>query len=39
MVLIELNELDFQLRVTRPWERDPGLYVELIARAKRICVL
>jgi len=28
----KLNELDFQLRVTRPWERDPSTYVNMIAR-------
>jgi hypothetical protein len=28
----KINELDFQLRVTRPWERDPSTYVDMIAR-------
>ena len=28
----KLNELDFQLRVTRPWNRDPSTYVDMIAR-------
>ena len=32
LVRAKLNELDFQLRVTRPWERDPGTYVDMIAR-------
>jgi hypothetical protein len=27
-----LNALDFQLRITRPWERDPSTYVDMIAR-------
>ncbi len=28
----KLNELDFQLRVTRPWERDPSTYANMVAR-------
>jgi hypothetical protein len=32
LVRAKLNELDFQLRVTRPWARDPGTYVDMIAR-------
>lgn len=32
LVRAQLNDLDFQLRVTRPWERDPGTYVDMIAR-------
>ncbi len=32
LVRAKLNELDFQLRVTRPWERDPGTYVDMISR-------
>jgi hypothetical protein len=28
----KLNELDFQLRITRPWERDPSTYVDRIGR-------
>jgi hypothetical protein len=32
LVRAKLDELDFQLRVTRPWERDPGTYVDMIAR-------
>jgi hypothetical protein len=32
LVRAKLNELDFQLRITRPWERDPGTYVDMIAR-------
>jgi hypothetical protein len=32
LVRAKLNELDFQLRVIRPWERDPGTYVDMIAR-------
>lgn len=32
LVRAKLNEMDFQLRVTRPWERDPGTYVDMIAR-------
>ena len=28
----KLNELDFQLRVTKPWERDPSMYVDMISR-------
>lgn len=32
LVRAKLNDLDFQLRVTRPWERDPGTYVDMIAR-------
>ncbi|UCE40193.1 MAG: DUF885 family protein [Candidatus Aminicenantes bacterium] len=33
LVKAKLNELDFQLRVTRPWARDPGTYVDIIAKA------
>jgi hypothetical protein len=33
LVRAKLNELDFQLRVTRPWARDPGTYVDRIAWA------
>jgi hypothetical protein len=32
LVRAKLNELDFQLRVTRPWARDPGSYVDMVAR-------
>lgn len=32
LVRAKLNELDFQLRITRPWARDPGTYVDWIAR-------
>jgi hypothetical protein len=32
LVRAKFNELDFQLRVTRPWERDPGTYVDLVSR-------
>lgn len=28
----KFNELDFQLRVTRPWNRDPSTYVDRVAR-------
>lgn len=28
-----LNDLDFQHRVVRPWQRDPGLYVDAVRRA------
>jgi uncharacterized protein (DUF885 family) len=28
----KINELDFQLRVIRPWQRDPGTYVDRITR-------
>ncbi len=28
----KINELDFQLRITRPWERDPSTYVDMISR-------
>lgn len=33
LVRAELNGLDFDHRVVRPWQRDPGLYVDLIRRA------
>jgi len=32
LVLTQLNALDFDFRVSRPWERDPGYWVDLIAR-------
>ena len=32
LVRAKFNDLDFQLRVTRPWGRDPGTYVDMIAR-------
>jgi len=32
LVRAKFNELDFQLRVTRPWERDPGTYVDMVSR-------
>lgn len=32
LVRAKFNDLDFQLRITRPWERDPGTYVDRIAR-------
>jgi hypothetical protein len=32
LVRAKLNELDFQLRVARPWERDPGTYVDMVYR-------
>jgi hypothetical protein len=32
LVRAKLDDLDFQLRITRPWERDPGTYVDMIAR-------
>ena len=32
LVRAEFDKLDFRLRVTCPWERDPGLYVDMIAR-------
>jgi hypothetical protein len=32
LVLAQLNALDFDLRVSRPWERDPGYWVDMIAR-------
>jgi hypothetical protein len=32
LVRAKFNELDFQLRVTRPWARDPGTYVDMVAR-------
>jgi hypothetical protein len=33
LVRAELNGLDFDHRVVRSWQRDPGLYVDLIRRA------
>lgn len=33
LVRAELNGLDFDLRVVRPWHRDPELYVDAIRRA------
>jgi hypothetical protein len=33
LVRAELNGLDFDHRVVRPWLRDPGLYVDAIRRA------
>ena len=33
LVRAELNGLDFDHRVVRPWQRDPGLYVDVIRRA------
>ena len=33
LVRAELNGLDFDHRVVRPWQRDPGLYVDAIRRA------
>src|SRR5687767_6507238 len=32
LVRAELDGLDFDHRVVRPWARDPGLYVDAIAR-------
>lgn len=32
LVLAQLHALDFDLRVSRPWERDPGYWVDLVAR-------
>ncbi len=32
LVRAKFNELDFQLRVTRPWARDPGTYVDMVSR-------
>ncbi len=32
LVRAMLNELDFDHRVVRPWQRDPGLYVDVIRR-------
>ena len=33
LVRAELNGLDFDHRVVRPWQRDPGTYVDAIRRA------
>ncbi len=33
LVRAELNGLDFDHRVVRPWQRDPGLYVDAARRA------
>lgn len=33
LVRVQMNALDFDHRVTRPWERDPNVYVDLIRRA------
>jgi hypothetical protein len=33
LVRADLNGLDFEQRIVRPWERDPGLYVDAIERA------
>jgi hypothetical protein len=33
IIRAEMNGLDFDHRVVRPWQRDPGLYVDLIRRA------
>ena len=32
LVRAKFNELGFQLRVTRPWDRDPGIYVDMVSR-------
>ncbi len=32
LVTARLNRLDFDLRVRRPWARDPGLYVDAVQR-------
>ena len=32
LVRAKFNELDFQLRVTCPWARDPGTYVDMVSR-------
>lgn len=32
LVRAGLDAFDFRLRVTRPWERDPGLYVDMVSR-------
>ena len=31
LVRAELNDMDFNLRVLKPWERDPGMWVEMVA--------
>lgn len=33
LVRAQLNAIDFDHRVSRPWARDPGLYVDLVRRA------
>ncbi len=33
LVRVQMNALDFDHRVTRPWARDPHLYVDLVRRA------
>jgi hypothetical protein len=33
LVRAEMNGLDFDHRVVRPWQRDPGLYVDAVRRA------
>jgi hypothetical protein len=33
VVKAQLNDLDFSHRVSRPWARDPGHYVDLVRRA------
>lgn len=33
LVRVQMNALDFEHRVTRPWERDPNVYVDAIRRA------
>jgi hypothetical protein len=32
LLLTQLNATDFDLRVSRPWERDPGYWVDMVAR-------
>jgi Bacterial protein of unknown function (DUF885) len=31
LLLAEINQADFDLRVLRPWARDPGFYISLVA--------
>lgn len=33
LVRVQVDALDFDHRVSRPWARDPGLYVDLVRRA------
>src|SRR5262245_22482957 len=32
LLLAEMNQADFDLRVLRPWARDPGFYISLVTR-------
>ena len=31
LLLAEMNQADFDMRVLRPWARDPGFYISLVA--------